>query len=47
MIDKVLTGKYTAHARASSAIMLLIFWLTFNVIGAGAQRPAGARHRLR
>lgn len=32
-IDKVLTGKYTAIP-AFIGIMMLIFWLTFNVIGA-------------
>lgn len=31
-IDKILTGKYTAHL-SFLAIMALIFWLTFNVIG--------------
>ncbi len=35
-IDKVLTGKYTAIP-AFIGIMGLIFWLTFNVIGAGLQ----------
>lgn len=33
-IDRVLTGKYTAIP-AFIAIMLLIFWLTFDVVGAG------------
>lgn len=36
-IDKVLTGKYTAIP-VFLGIMLLIFWLTFNVIGAALQR---------
>lgn len=35
-MDKILTGKYTAIP-VFLAIMLLIFWLTFNVIGAGLQ----------
>lgn len=35
-IDKILTGKYTAIP-VFLGIMLLIFWLTFNVIGAGLQ----------
>ena len=35
-IDKVLTGKYTALP-AFVGIMILIFWLTFNVIGAWLQ----------
>ena len=35
-IDKLLTGKYTAIPMFI-AIMLLIFWLTFNVIGAFLQ----------
>ncbi|MDO4862535.1 MAG: ferrous iron transport protein B [Ruminococcus sp.] len=35
-IDKVLTGKYTAIP-AFIAIMGLVFWLTFNVIGAWLQ----------
>lgn len=35
-IDKVLTGKYTAIPMFLGVI-LLIFWLTFNVIGAGLQ----------
>ncbi|MDD6793796.1 MAG: ferrous iron transport protein B [Clostridiaceae bacterium] len=35
-IDKILTGKYTAIP-AFVAIMALVFWLTFNVIGAGLQ----------
>lgn len=35
-IDKVLTGKFTAIP-VFFGIMLLIFWLTFNVIGAGLQ----------
>ena len=35
-IDRVLTGKYTAIP-AFIGIMGLIFWLTFNVIGAGLQ----------
>ncbi|MBP3620263.1 MAG: ferrous iron transport protein B, partial [Lachnospiraceae bacterium] len=35
-IDKFLTGKYTAIP-AFIGIMGLIFWLTFNVIGAGLQ----------
>ncbi len=35
-IDKVLTGKYTAIP-IFIAIMGLVFWLTFNVIGAGLQ----------
>lgn len=33
-IDKILTGKYTAIP-AFIAIMGIVFWLTFNVIGAG------------
>lgn len=36
-IDRILTGKYTA-VPVFLGIMLLIFWLTFNVIGAGLQR---------
>ena len=36
-IDRVLTGKYTA-VPVFLGIILLIFWLTFNVIGAGLQR---------
>ena len=35
-IDKVLTGKYTAIP-CFIGIMGLVFWLTFNVIGAGLQ----------
>lgn len=35
-IDRVLTGKYTAIP-AFIGIMALVFWLTFNVIGAGLQ----------
>jgi len=35
-IDKILTGKYTAIP-AFICIMTLVFWLTFNVIGAGLQ----------
>lgn len=35
-IDKILTGKYTAIP-AFVAIMSLVFYLTFNVIGAGLQ----------
>ena len=35
-IDKILTGKYTAIP-AFIAIMSLVFYLTFNVIGAGLQ----------
>jgi ferrous iron transport protein B len=35
-IDRVLTGKYTAIP-AFIAIMGLVFWLTFDVIGAGLQ----------
>lgn len=35
-IDKILTGKYTAIP-AFIGIMGLVFWLTFNVIGAGMQ----------
>ena len=35
-IDKILTGKYTAIP-AFVIIMGLVFWLTFNVIGAGLQ----------
>ena len=35
-IDRVLTGKYTAIP-IFIGIMALIFWLTFNVIGAGLQ----------
>ncbi len=36
-IDKILTGKFTAIP-VFLGIMLLIFWLTFNVIGAGLQK---------
>lgn len=36
-IDKILTGKYTAIP-AFIGIMALVFWLTFNVIGAGLQK---------
>ena len=36
-IDKILTGKYTAIP-VFLGIILLIFWLTFNVIGAGLQQ---------
>lgn len=35
-IDKILTGKYTAIP-AFVAIMAMVFWLTFNVIGAWLQ----------
>ncbi|MGM9567796.1 MAG: ferrous iron transport protein B [Clostridia bacterium] len=35
-IDKILTGKYTAIP-SFIGIMALVFWLTFNVIGAGLQ----------
>ncbi len=35
-IDKILTGKFTAIP-AFIGIMALVFWLTFNVIGAGLQ----------
>ncbi|MBR1811197.1 MAG: ferrous iron transport protein B [Clostridia bacterium] len=35
-IDRILTGKYTAIP-VFIAIMGLVFWLTFNVIGAGLQ----------
>ncbi len=35
-IDKLLTGKYTAIP-VFIAVMGLVFWLTFNVIGAGLQ----------
>ena len=35
-IDQVLTGKYTAIP-AFIAIMALVFWLTFNVVGAWLQ----------
>lgn len=35
-IDRILTGKYTAIP-AFLAIMVLVFWLTFNVIGAWLQ----------
>ena len=35
-IDRVLTGKFTAIP-AFIGIMALIFWLTFNVVGAGLQ----------
>jgi ferrous iron transport protein B len=35
-IDKVLTGKYTAML-SFAGIMALVFWLTFNVIGAWLQ----------
>ena len=36
LIDRVLTGKYTALP-AFAGIMALVFWLTFNVIGAYLQ----------
>ena len=36
-IDRILTGKYTAIP-VFLGVMLLIFWLTFNVIGAALQR---------
>ena len=36
-IDRVLTGKYTAIP-VFLGVILLIFWLTFNVIGAALQR---------
>ena len=36
-IDKILTGKYTAIPMFV-AIMGVVFWLTFNVIGAGLQQ---------
>ncbi len=35
-IDRILTGKYTAIP-SFIGILLLVFWLTFNVIGAGLQ----------
>ena len=35
-IDRILTGKYTAIP-AFIIIMALVFWLTFNVIGAYLQ----------
>ncbi len=35
-IDAVLTGRYTALPMFA-AIMALVFWLTFGVIGAGLQ----------
>ena len=35
-IDRILTGKYTAIP-AFILIMALVFWLTFNVIGAALQ----------
>ena len=35
-IDRILTGKYTGIP-AFIAIMGIVFWLTFNVIGAGLQ----------
>ena len=35
-VDRILTGKYTAIP-AFIAIMALVFWLTFSVIGAGLQ----------
>ncbi|MBR4724386.1 MAG: ferrous iron transport protein B [Lachnospiraceae bacterium] len=35
-IDRILTGKYTAIP-AFIGIMALVFWLTFNVVGAGLQ----------
>lgn len=35
-IDRVLTGKYTAFP-VFLGVMLLVFWLTFNVIGAALQ----------
>ncbi len=40
-IDRVLTGKYTAIP-AFIGIMALVFWLTFNVIGAGLENLLGA-----
>lgn len=36
-IDKILTGKYTAIP-VFLGVMMLVFWLTFNVIGAALQR---------
>ena len=36
-IDKILTGKYTALP-SFAAIMALVFFLTFNVVGAGLQQ---------
>ena len=36
-MDRILTGKYTAIP-VFLGVMLLIFWLTFNVIGAGLQK---------
>lgn len=39
-VDRILTGKYTAIP-AFAGIMMLIFWLTFNVIGAGLQELLG------
>jgi ferrous iron transport protein B len=44
-IDRVLTGKYTAIP-VFLGIMFLVFWLTFNVIGKRAVRPAEPGHRL-
>ena len=40
-IDRVLTGKYTAFP-AFIAIMCLVFWLTFNVIGSALSDWLGA-----
>lgn len=40
-IDRILTGKYTAIP-VFLCVILLIFWLTFNVVGAGLQRLLGS-----
>lgn len=40
-IDKILTGKYTAIP-CFLGIMMLVFWLTFNVIGAFLEEILGA-----
>lgn len=40
-IDRILTGKYTAIS-VFLCVILLIFWLTFNVVGAGLQRLLGS-----
>ena len=44
-MDRILTGKYTAIP-CFIAIMAAVFFLTFNVIGAGAADTSGAGHRL-
>ena len=43
-IDRVLTGRFTAIP-AFVAIMALVFWLTFNVIGAWLSGAAGRGYR--